>query len=698
MSNRYKGGVISATPPTTTGGDDGVASGAWTLEQQMQAQAAGLWPSQPVFYIENMFSTYLYTGNGSTQTINNGVDLAGKGGLVWTKGRNAADDHKLYDTERGATKYLMSSATNAQTTVATSLTAFNSNGFSLGSDSASNFNTRIYASWTFRKQPKFFDVVTYTGDGSDARVVAHNLGSVPATIIIKSSSQSNNWTVWHRSTVGSAGVPNSELTAGLKVSNGLLSLNTTSAVFSLDNSIKAPDINNLYLGDRANTDSDVNMSGVTYVAYLFAHDAGGFGLTGTDNVISCGSYVGNGSATGPVIDLGWEPQFVIAKGATVADNWFMYDTMRGFPTSGALELRPNETDVEAARSYMAPTSTGFKLIDSNGQANGSGETYIYIAIRRGPMKVPTTGTSVFAPIAADAPTGTVQTTGFPVSLQIQAWRGGAHNTRVIDRLRGVNTTSTESNSPFVNTDETAAESTAVPTITRSWDNTGFAVPSGNNSIPMIWWNFQRAPGFFDEVCYTGNFTNRTIAHNLAAVPELMIIKNRSAADRWSVYSVTVGPTGLLVLNTTAAADTAPGREAYWNGTAPTASVFSVGQDGDVNNSGANYVNYLFASAPGVSKVGSYTGTGAAQTINCGFTGGARFVLIKRTDSTGDWYVWDSARGIVAGDDPYLLLNSTAAEVTNTDYIDTAATGFEITSTAPDAINASGGTFVFLAIA
>jgi hypothetical protein len=73
-------------------------------------------------------------------------------------------------------------------------------------------------------------------------------------------------------------------------------------------------------------------------------------------------------------------------------------------------------------------------------------------------------------------------------------------------------------------------------------------------------------------------------------------------------------------------------------------------------------------------------------------------MIKRTDSTGDWYVWDTARGIVSGDDPYLLLNATAAEVTNTDYVDTSSAGFEITSTAPDAINADGGTFIFLAIA
>jgi hypothetical protein len=147
------------------------------------------------------------------------------------------------------------------------------------------------------------------------------------------------------------------------------------------------------------------------------------------------------------------------------------------------------------------------------------------------------------------------------------------------------------------------------------------------------------------------------------------------------------------LNSTAATTTF----ALWNNTTPTATQFTVGNDSSVNASGQTYVNYLFASCPGVSRVGSYTGTGTTQVINCGFTAGSRFVMIKRTDSTGDWYVWDSARGIVAGNDPYLLLNSTAAEVTNTDFVDTAATGFEISSTAPAAINASGGSFIFLAI-
>jgi hypothetical protein len=119
----------------------------------------------------------------------------------------------------------------------------------------------------------------------------------------------------------------------------------------------------------------------------------------------------------------------------------------------------------------------------------------------------------------------------------------------------------------------------------------------------------------------------------------------------------------------------------------------------INGSGQTYiVSYLFATLAGVSKVGSYTGTGTTLSIDCGFTAGARFVLIKRTDSTGDWYVWDTTRGIIAGNDPYLMLNSTAAEVTNTDYIDPLSSGFQISSTAPAAINASGGSFIFLAIA
>jgi hypothetical protein len=195
----------------------------------------------------------------------------------------------------------------------------------------------------------------------------------------------------------------------------------------------------------------------------------------------------------------------------------------------------------------------------------------------------------------------------------------------------------------------------------------------------------------DVVCYTGTGSATTQTHNLGVAPELIFFKARNGGTAdWRVY---VSPSTNLLLNTT---DSIQTDTVMWNNTAPTASVFSLGNRADVNDSGRNYVAYLFATVADVSKVGSYTGTGATQTISCGFTGGARFVLIKRTDSTGDWYVWDTARGMVSGTDPSLLLNSTAAEV-NANSIYTTTGGFQIVSTAAG-INASGGTYIFLAIA
>jgi hypothetical protein len=131
---------------------------------------------------------------------------------------------------------------------------------------------------------------------------------------------------------------------------------------------------------------------------------------------------------------------------------------------------------------------------------------------------------------------------------------------------------------------------------------------------------------------------------------------------------------------------------------PTATLFGLNADQSVNGLNITYVAYLFATVAGISKVGSYTGTGTtAQQINCGFTNGARFVMIKRFDSTGSWYYWDTARGIAPGNAPYLLMNSANPQAAS-DWISSYSAGFEITSSAPDGVNASGGSFLYLAIA
>jgi hypothetical protein len=314
------------------------------------------------------------------------------------------------------------------------------------------------------------------------------------------------------------------------------------------------------------------------------------------------------------------------------------------------------------------------------------------------MAVPTSGTSVFLPTTytGNGATGQTITTGFPVdfSLFINRTKSNSDNNVVFDRLRG--------GTRQLATNVTDAESALGSSICPLYDNnTGVKLQGGTvinaNTASFIVENFRRAPSFFDEVCYTGTGTaGQTYSHNLNVVPEMMIAKIRNDSDNWQVYHKDLGATKYINLNTTSAAQTSTDR---WNDTTPTNLVFTVGNGFGVNYSSAyNYVIYLFATCPGVSKVGSYTGTGGTQTINCGFTAGSRFIMIKRTDSTGDWYVWDSARGIVSGSDPYLLLNSTAEEVTITDYVDTANVGFEITSTAPAGINANGGTYIFLAIA
>ena len=625
----------------------------------------------PAAYVEDVFSTYLYTGNGSTQTITNGIDLAGEGGLVWFKRRDATGNNTLTDTANNGR--LFTDLTNALNTNAL-VSSFNADGFSLNTASAPNQSASNYASWTFRKAEKFFDVVTWTGNDTN-RTIAHNLGSVPGCIIVKKTSGSASWNVYHRST-GNTNVL-------------FLNLTDASTADSTRWNNTTPTATEFSLG----TSDQVNQSGATYVAYLFAHDAGGFGDAGTDSVISCGSYTGNGSTSGPTVTLGWEPQWLLIKRTDSAGySWFLHDTMRQMSLTNTAYLAPDSSSAEGllGSALVDLSATGFQLKTNIPSFNSSGATYIYIAIRRGPMKTPTDATKVFDVETFSSDPATV-TTGFPVDMIMNTRRDGtAGNAAVVDRLRG----STTSASRWVKTSNTDSESIGSGFGWGLDSNTGWEVAGAWGATPQVGWSFRRAPGFFDVVAYTGtNGLTRTINHNLGISPELVIIKSRSGSGAWFVSAPailgTTHPSPTLLLDSNQAA---AGFDAI---DAVTSTTFTTAQQ---NDAAVTYITYLFATCPGVSKVGSYTGTGTTLNVDCGFTAGARFVLIKRTDSTGDWYVWDTARGIISGDDPYLLLNTTAAEVTNTDYIDPLSSGFQITSTAPAAINASGGSFIFLAIA
>ena len=614
-------------------------------------------------YVEDVFSAFTDTGTGASLAQVNGVDLLTYGGMVMGKNRSSTGDWWIYDTARGVQKDLTSTSTAAETTQAQGITAFNSNGFTRGTLAKLNTSSATYGSWTFRKAAKFFDVVTYTGTGV-ARTIAHNLGVAPGMIIVKRTDSTSDWIVYHRS------LTNTEYsvlnTTAAKVTGATTYWNSATAT-STDFSL--------------GTAADVNTNTATYVAYLFAHD------TTSDGIIQCGSYTTDGSGNATV-NLGWEPQMLLLKASSSVQNWIMLDSARGLTPGADRELYPNATTAEFTSQQGAdPTATGFNVKSGNASS-----TYVYMAIRKGLMRPPTDATKVFA-INARTGTGAAATVTAGsitqgVDLAITKQRSGTAVSNWQDRLRGTASQLNSSSTDAQTTDTDRITAFNMADVVISTDAT-----LNTNTSTYINYFLKQARGFFDIVAYTGTASAHTEAHNLGVVPELIITKSRSGVTNWAVYYGV--PTKALFLESTSAEYTSI---LAWNDTAPTSSVFSLGADGFTNSNGNTSIAYLFASAPGVSKIGTYTGNATTNQINCGFAAGARFVLIKRIDSTGYWYFWDTTRGIVSGNDPYLLLNSTAIEVTSTDYIDPYSAGFELSSTAPAALNASGGTFMFLAIA
>lgn len=652
----------------------------------------GVTPSSTL-YAEDVFSTYLYTGNGASLAINNGIDLAGKGGVVWIKDRASSTSHAVFNPSR-----LTPNTNNSQD--GTAVLNFTSSGFSFtGSNTLSNnflnanTNGVSYTSWTFREAPKFFDVVTYTGDGTSLRGINHSLGVIPGLVIVKATSTTANWFVAARTNAGTY-----HRTDGN--GNGALNASTvfdTSGPFDfssfsyVSNTAFTPQV------VAGGTVANGNASGVSYIAYLFAHDPSATGL------IQCGSFTTDASGNASVTSLGWEPQFLLVKAASTTGDWIMLDTARGWNmTSADALLRANLSNAETTTTeYGNPTATGFDF-----KGGAASATYVYMAIRR--ANAPTSpAASIFAP-AVYTGTGATQAIVNGINLSTHSgmvWQkkrtlvsGNLNNHVIFDTARGLNIALF----PDLQDIETnPGNNTFV-----SWDNSGFTMGTGSSRLNQsgetyISWAFRKAAGFFDIVTYTGGGSTIAVSHNLGATPQMIIFKARNNANHvWAVYHASLGVSNHIPLNFDTGSTNIPILEA-----APTASNFTLAAyENRVNAVSVNYVAYLFGSLAGISKVGSYTGNGSTQAIDCGFAAGARFLLIKRSNAQvfGDnasrnWYIWDTARGITPGNDPFLIANSNAVESTN-DSITPNAVGFTVIQNAVTNINISGANYIYLAIA
>jgi hypothetical protein len=588
--------------------------------------------------------------------------------MVWIKNRTSAVDNVLQDNVRGFTNALGSNLLTGSTVI--NGTFPRSYGFEfIGSTATLNAQSNNYVSWTFLKQVKFFDIVTYTGNGAN-RTIAHSLGSVPGMIMVFRTdiTSATARMVYH------ANIPNTQYlslnTSGAAVTDATVwnSTSATSSVFSVG------------------THTDVNASAGTYVAYIFANDTTSTSLIKTSSFTTDAS----GNAT---VSLGWEPQFGIIKGTGAANNWIMLDETRGWsPTaSSTLSLLANTNATETAVSLSSPNASGFSV---TGLAVSS--TYVYTMVRR-PNKPPTAGTQIYNAISRVGTSSifAYTTLGFAPDLVAIKSTSATSSHYWFDRLRAA--------TQYLSSNLTNVQATDAVSLT-SFDMSGFTVGNSSGTAPVnssgltyINYGFKRAPGVLDMVYYNTTGVNKTEAHNLSVQPELWMVKCVSAPRGWFIGSTLLAATEYLQLETTAAKIT---DATAWNSTYPTASVVSLGTLTGINEGGATktQIMYLFATVSGITKVGSYTGNGTSINIDCGFAAGARYILIKRTDSTGDWYVWDTVRGIIAGNDPHISLNTTAAQVTTDDSIGPYTPGFTANQLAATNINVTSATYIFLAIA
>jgi len=321
------------------------------------------------------FNTKLYTGNGGTQSIT-GVGF--QPDWVWLKKRNSTADHGLYDAVRGVTKQLYSNDTAVEATNANSLTAFGTDGFSIGTSSMINGNSDTFASWNWKANgagssntagdinstvsvntTAGFSIVSYTGSGSVA-TIGHGLGVAPELIIVKRLS--GNTEAW----------PVDSRKAG-----GILYLNETGAKGSYGNSspfpADSPTSTLFYVGSANNA----NASGAPFIAYCFT-SIKGFSKTGT--------YAGNGNDDGPFIYTGFKPAFIIIKSHIGTDNWIIYDSKRNGTNSQNARLYANTNSGEDLTAGQIDLySNGFRPTSDYSSINYNNGNYVYYAFAEEPL-------------------------------------------------------------------------------------------------------------------------------------------------------------------------------------------------------------------------------------------------------------------------------------------------------------------------
>ena len=745
------------------------------ITQKLVPGAAGFIPNH---YVDEVFSvdTWLGQGTGTSLTprdkkITNGINMAEHGGMVWNmqravSGANGSDCYKtISDTDIGVQKrFFATSSDGAMGTQADAMQSFDSDGWTMGTNMFmnegmnDNSNSSSNLAYTFRKQPGFFDMVTFTtGDGGNPKQqnkrINHSLECKPGFWIMKNQTNNGDYYVYHK----------------VQGRSQYAKMNEGGA-FSGDSDFWGQ-------ADPTTTDFGVNetapwwVANSTYSVWMWADgddaDAKLFGVGKDSEIVKQVVVNGNNVLT----DVGWEPQMLLVMAD--GDNCFWFDYLRGWSAETENGMySPYHAGAITSNTYAVETTNYAQGANVKGWFNGnfSGQQYC-LAIRRPDAKVgkwaktPNECIHLYKGQSPEAHTFDLHNfvdssgnqTGFgvqdmefsmrrydeasqtPVFMTTNRLMSGSTNSQG-GRDTGVssgysryylsmNDNDYLSNNPAQLRNIRYDLNSEMYDPTQGNSNTyGSYIPQysfGNDSsfknTDSIFYMFKRKPGFFDMIKYkgAGSFVQPGLTHTphaLGVKPDLVIAKSignntnyGSYGNYWGVWSRAAAVDGIhderyntCWINTSIIGT----RYMMWGDmiadsiTTETVRI----QQGLFNQSGVDgHFMYLFANCEGVFHTGIYTGAGEGTPVDVteiGFS--PRVLMLRNISSTGAWWVWDTLRGFSSDNDPYLRWNSPARQVSDTDYVDPLSNGFQITNTAPGnsslKLNVSGEKVLYLAFA
>ena len=676
------------------------------------------------------FNAIIWTGDGSNPRTLTGVGF--QSDLVWIKARSAGGDlsHQLFDSVRGLSggNSLQPDRAVAEGNEGTGngyLSAFTSDGFTVDTTSSDiyvNDSGKTYVAWCWKaggtassntdgdidsnvsaSTDAGFSVFTYTGNGGTDQTVGHGLGAAPSACIVKSRA-ANSWFIRHDSLPSNENLNFNNSTTVTPGGGGLIGdLSSTSTIT---------------LKSGSNNADNINANGTNYVAYCWIEK---------DGVSKFGSFTGNGSSTGPFVECGFKPRMVIVKRTDAGSNWFMYDTVRG--TNNKLYADdPSDENGEDGGSTTSNTilslSTGFQMTSGNG-SNTNGGTYIFMAwaetfsadedykaLNTANLPAPEIkdGSKYFDTKLFTAGTTTVTGLSFQPDWVWVKNRDQTYNHRLIDAVRGIKN-DLYSNA---NTAEQTNQSDSLLTFTS--DGFTHGKFGSADADDFVAWNWLAGNGTssntngditstvsvnatagFSIVSYTAENAVRTVGHGLGVAPVMYMTKNRDSSNDWAMYWEVLGATRLIHFNLSSKNET---DSAYWNDTAPTSTVFTVGTNTRTGGSTDDYIAYCFAEVEGYSRFSEYSANGNSDGpyVHCGFRPSVLIIKNYAGGSETNWVIKDTTRDTYNPSTKRLNPNITAVESDDSNVdIDFLANGFKIRST-NTSVNESGSDYLFMAFA